>query len=290
MLDYHLHVWPHGTTAEPLRVEQLRAYCDAAAAQGIVEIALTEHINRFHQAAPLDGFWDDDPDPAIREAKAASWRAHAAVDLDQYVETVLQARAEGLPVRLGLEVDHYAGRMDVVQAVLAGYPFDVLLGSVHWLGAWGFDMLDTDVMATEWQRRDIEAVWRGYTEAMEELAASGVCDVLAHPDLPKLLGHRPPVPAEIYERMAEAARAAGMAAEVNTAGWRRPVEEAYPAPDLLKAFRAHGVPVTTASDAHTVDLVGHRIDDAGTLLREAGYTSVTAFDRRKQTQKSLVAA
>ena len=289
MLDYHLHVWPHGTTAEPLRVEQLRAYCDAAAAQGIVEIALTEHINRFRQAAPLDGFWDDDPDPAIREAKASSWRSHAAVDLDQYVEAVLQARKDGLPVRLGLEVDHYAGRMDVVQRILAGYPFDVLLGSVHWIGAWGFDMLDTDVMAAEWERRDVEAVWRGYTEAMEELAASGVCDVLAHPDLPKLLGHHPPVPTEIYERMAEAARAAGMAAEVNTAGWRRPVGEAYPAPDLLRAFRAHGVPVTTASDAHTVDLVGHRIDDAGALVREAGYTTVTAFDQRRQTQMAFVA-
>ena len=43
---------------------------------------------------------------------------------------------------LGLEVDYYRGRMDEVADLLAGYPFDVLLGSVHWVGAWRFDDLD----------------------------------------------------------------------------------------------------------------------------------------------------
>lgn len=290
VLDYHLHVWPHGTTATPLRVEQIREYCDRAAARGVTRIALTEHLNRFHQAAPLDGFWDDEPDPAIRSCKAQSWRAHAAVDLDQYVQVVLDAQAEGLPVALGLEVDHYAGRMDTVARILDGYPFDVLLGSVHWIGAWGFDMLDTDVMAAEWDRRDVEDVWRAYTEAMEELAASGVCDVLAHPDLPKLTGRRPAVPEDLYDRMAEAARASGMAAEVNTAGWRRPVGEVYPAPALLERFRRAGVPVTTASDAHTPDLVADRTADAQEAVRAAGYTELTAFRRRQSEPVPLAAA
>ena len=41
-----------------------------------------------------------------------------------------------------------------------------------------------------------------------------------------------------------------MAAELSSAGWRKPVGEQYPAEPLLARFAAHGVPFTTASDAH----------------------------------------
>ena len=213
MLDYHLHLWPHGRRAEGETVERLAAYCERAAAAGVDEIAVTEHLFRFAQAdAVLGGFWDDDPDPALRRAMAAYWADHAREDLDAYVEAALAAKAAGLPVVVGLEVDHYAGRMDKVAALVSGYPFDVLLGSVHWIGAWGFDDYDHPVVAAEWDRRGTETAWRGYTEALEELAASGVCDVLAHPDLCKVTGRVPAVPDEFYDRMAEAAAASGMAA------------------------------------------------------------------------------
>lgn len=285
MLDYHLHVWPHGgERATPLRLEQIEAYCNAAAARGVAEIAITEHLNRFHQAAPLDGFWDDDANEHLRAAKAASWRSHAAVDLDDYVATLQEAQRSGLPVKIGMEVDYYAGRMDKVAAILEGYPFDVLLGSVHWIGAWGFDMLDTEVMAAEWDHRSADEAWRQYTEALEELAASQVCDVLAHPDLLKLTGHAAAAPAELQDRMAEAAATSGMAAEVSSAGWRRPVNEAYPSPDLLARFRAAGVPITLASDAHTVELVADRTDDLRELARSTGYSTVTSFTARVATQ------
>src|SRR5206468_6239440 len=99
---------------------------------------------------------------------------------------VLEAKRAGLPVVLGLEVDHYAGRMDRVARLLEGYPFDVLLGSVHWVGAWGFDQLGDPAVDAEWNARAIDSVWDVYTDALEELAASRVCDVLAHPDLIKI--------------------------------------------------------------------------------------------------------
>ncbi|MCU1450069.1 MAG: hypothetical protein JWP02_2239 [Acidimicrobiales bacterium] len=285
MLDYHLHLWPHGTPASQPTLDELRAYCDRAAAAGVGEIALTEHLFRFRQAdAVLAGFWDDDPDPALRDQLASYWRSHAHADLDVYVEAVLEAKAAGLPVVLGLEVDHYAGRMDTVAALLDGYPFDVLLGSVHWVGAWGFDQIGDPVVDAEWDRRSIDSVWDAYTDALEELAASGVCDVLAHPDLPKVGGRRPAVPDEWYDRMAEAAVASGMAAEVSSAGWRKPAAEAYPAPALLARFRKAGVPATTASDAHGLPDVAGRAADLQVLLADAGYDSLTAFRARRPEQ------
>jgi histidinol-phosphatase (PHP family) len=285
LLDYHLHLWPHGTRASQPTLDELAAYCERAAATGVTEIALTEHLFRFVQAdAVLAGFWDDDPDPALRSSLAGYWREHAHADLDVYVEAVLAAKEAGLPVVLGLEVDHYAGRMDKVAALLDGYPFDVLLGSVHWVGAWGFDQLGDPVVDAEWDRRPIEAVWDAYTEALEELAASGVCDVLAHPDLVKIGGRRPPVPDECYDRMAEAAAASGMAAELSSAGWRKPAAEAYPAPALLTRFRKAGVPITTASDAHGLPDVADRSAELRSMLLDAGYETLTSFRSRQPEQ------
>jgi histidinol-phosphatase (PHP family) len=281
MLDYHLHLWHHGTAASNPTLDELAAYCDAAAAAGVTEIALTEHLFRFAQAdAALAGFWDDDPDPRLRDQLAAYWAEHAHADLDHYVEAVLEAKEAGLPVLLGLEVDHYAGRMDKVHGLLEGYPFDVLLGSVHWIGAFGFDQVGDPVVMEEWDRRPVESIWDAYTDALEELAGSRVCDVLAHPDLPKVGGRRPAVPDEWYDRMAEAAAASGMAAEVSSAGWRKPAAEAYPAPALLTRFRKAGVPVTTASDAHGLPDVAARSADLRALLADAGYDSLAAYRGR----------
>jgi histidinol-phosphatase (PHP family) len=285
MLDYHLHLWPHGTPASQPTLDELAAYCDTAARAGVDEIALTEHLFRFRQAdAVLAGFWDDDPNPQLRTSLAAYWKEHAHADLDAYVEAVLEAKAAGLPVVLGLEVDHYAGRMDRVARLLGGYPFDVLLGSVHWVGAWGFDQLGDPVVDAEWSARAIDSVWDVYTDALEELAASRVCDVLAHPDLIKITGRRPTVPDEWYDRMAEAAASSGMAAEVSSAGWRKPVAEAYPAPALLSRFRKAGVAATTASDSHGLGDVASRSADVRTLLADAGYDTLTSFRARTASQ------
>ncbi|MBV8304138.1 MAG: hypothetical protein JOZ04_08000 [Acidimicrobiia bacterium] len=285
MLDYHLHLWPHGTPASQPTLDELAAYCEAAAGAGVAEIALTEHLFRFRQAdAALGGFWGDDPNPALRASLAAYWEEHARADLDVYVSAVLEAKAAGLPVVLGLEVDHYAGRMDRVASLLRGYPFDVLLGSVHWVGAWGFDQLGDPVVDAEWDARSIESVWDAYTDALEELAASRVCDVLAHPDLAKVSGRRPAVPDEWYDRMAEAAASSGMAAEVSSAGWRKPAAEAYPAPALLSRFRKAGVPATTASDSHGLGDVAGRSADLRLLLADAGYETLTAFRARRAEQ------
>ncbi len=282
MLDYHLHLWPHAQSDAEATVEQVASYCRRAAEAGVTEIALTEHLFRFTQARDLlGGFWDDLPGEALRSAMVEYWDHHARVDLDSYVEVVLAAKTAGLPVVLGLEVDYYQDRMDQVAALLADYPFDVLLGSIHWLGAWRFDVLSEPLMLAEWDVRDVDAVWDEYTRAMEELGASGVCDVFAHPDLVKVAGRVPSIPDEFYDRITEAAVQSGMAAEVSSAGWRKPAGEEYPAPPLLKRLVERGVPLTTASDAHSLPDVADRVGTVQDLLIGAGVTHVRGFRRRE---------
>ena len=283
MLDYHLHLWPHTQHDAPLVIDQVAAYCERAQAAGVVEIALTEHLFRFVQADRLlAGFWNDaDVPERLRASMAEYWRFHVAADLDQYVETVLEAKRQGLPVVLGLEVDYYRGRMDRVAELLAGYPFDVLLGSVHWIGGWRFDDIDDAISMAEWSVRDVDECWDAYTDAFAELAATRACDVFAHPDLIKVAAHRPEHPSEWWDRLAEAAKESGMAAEVSSAGWRKPVGEQYPAEGFLVRLAARGVPFTTASDAHHLHHVADRAGDLYALLRSSGVSRLTAFRRRQ---------
>ncbi|HEY5025630.1 MAG TPA: histidinol-phosphatase [Acidimicrobiales bacterium] len=281
MLDYHLHLWPHGQRDTAPTLDEVAAYCERAQAVGVHEIALTEHLFRFRQADRLlRGFWDDEPDAALRASMTDYWDDHARADLDAYVECVVAAKKAGLPVVLGLEVDYYRGRMDDVVGLLAGYPFDVLLGSVHWIGAWRFDDIDDEVSMDQWSVRDVDAAWGDYVTAIEELAATGACDVLAHPDLVKAAGHRPVAPEECWDRLVEAALSSGMAAELSSAGWRKPADESYPAPGLLARLAAAGVPLTTASDAHGLTDVASRTADLAHMLDALDVRSLRAFRAR----------
>ena len=282
VLDYHLHLWPHGQRDRSPTLEEVASYCEEAAKAGVAEIALTEHLFRFAEADHLlRGFWEDEPDAALRASMADYWDEHAHASLDHYVETVLEAKAAGLPVVLGLEVDYYRGRMDQVAVLLAGYPFDVLLGSVHWIGTWRFDDLRDPASMGEWSKREVEAAWDDYTSAMEELAASEACDVLAHPDLIKVTGKRPMHPEECWDRLTEAARTSGMAAELSSAGWRKPVGEAYPDRGLLERFVAAGVALTTASDSHGLGDVASRSTELRSLLEEMGVDTLQAYRARR---------
>ncbi|MBI2169998.1 MAG: hypothetical protein HYU28_10960 [Actinobacteria bacterium] len=293
MIDEHLHLVPHGGPGR-FSIDDVRAYARAAAGKGVDVIAITEHLFRFPDVQDaLGAWWSDDPDPRLRD-QTAGYLAEERLSqtLAEYVDVVLEAASalegegegegEGAAVvRLGLEVDFYPGRMDEVASLLAPHPWDVLLGSVHWLGAWGLDQLDDEVVRDEWDRRDPDGVWLAYVEAIDELAGSGVCDVLAHVDLPKLGGVRPVTTgAEIAGRLVKAAAGNGLCVEVSSAGWRKPVGEAYPAPPLLADCFRSGVAITLASDAHTVDLVADRTSDLVAHAVAAGYREAMRFDAR----------
>jgi histidinol-phosphatase (PHP family) len=283
VLDYHLHLWPHSQRDAPLAIAQVAAYCERAERAGVAEVALTEHLFRFVQADRLlGGFWDDEDVPVhLRRSMAEYWRFHVAADLDRYVETVLEAKRQGLPVVLGLEVDYYRGRMAEVAALLDQYPFDVLLGSVHWVDGWRFDDLEDAVSMAEWSTRQVDSCWDAYTGALVELSETGVCDVFAHPDVIKVAGRVPGHPEEWWDRIAEATAKSGMAAEVSSAGWRKPVAEQYPAEGLLARLAARAVPFTTASDAHRLSHVADRVGELHQLLASVGVRHVTGFRRRQ---------
>jgi histidinol-phosphatase (PHP family) len=283
LLDYHVHLWPHEDSSVELRLEQVARYCEQAAQQGVSELALTEHAFRFRDVrATVGSFWERQGHEPTSALMADYFDFHARNSLEDYVAFAVAAKESGLPVKVGLEVDYYRDQMDVVGELLAQYPFDVLIGSVHWLGTWQFDDLDNADQQAQWSRRSLPEAWGQYTRAFGDLCASGAVDVVAHPDVIKVAGHIPEGVEDYWEDMARSAAAAGVAVECSSAGWFKPVAEQYPAAGLLDRFVAAGVDFTTASDAHRDERVGARVSQLATLLRERGVTTLASFEQRRR--------
>jgi histidinol-phosphatase (PHP family) len=255
IVDYHMHLRdPEERIVHS--VEAVEPFVEVAAERGVDEIGFTEHVYYFSQTRPL---W------------SLPYQTERCVyDLDTYVDAVVEAKRQGLPVKLGLEVDYVGARQDELAAVLEPYPWDYLLGSVHWI-----DGLAIDQAPGIWAESSVEEVWARYLAALAELAASGRVDVLAHPDLAKYFGKRP-------ERI-EYPPLDGVALEISTAGLHKPVGEVYP--DL--AMLAAHPPITLASDAHVPANVGRDFDRALEHARAAGYETVTVFESCRGRQEPL---
>ena len=269
IVDYHMHLRDAAGDVAHSR-ESVTPFVETALARGVDEIAFTEHVYYFRQTAEI---WQV---PYLSE--------RCVYDLDAYCDAVLDAKREGLPVKLGLEVDYVGERQPRLAELLTPYPFDFRLGSVHWL-----DELAVDMSPGAWDVMTVDEVWERYTDALCELAVSGAVDVLAHPDLAKIFGRRPgpETLTELHERVALAVGAAGLAVEVSTAGLRKPVGELYPDAGLLRACVGKGASITLASDAHEPQLVGEAFDQALTHAREAGCETVAVFEGGTMTLEPL---
>jgi histidinol-phosphatase (PHP family) len=269
IVDYHMHLRDPEERIDHT-VEAVERWVDAAAARGIDEIGFAEHVYYFEQTRPL---WDE---PFMLERNV--------YDLERYVGAVLEAKGRGLPVKLGLEVDYAAGRERETAEVLAPYPWDYLLGSVHFVDGFAVDQEPGLV-----EKLGPEEGWRRYFVWLRNAARSGLFDSLSHPDLVKHHGPRATVESVqwLHEETSDAIEAAGVCVEVSAAGLHKPVGELYPDAPLLEACRARGVPITLASDAHVPQHVGRDLDRAIELARSAGYETVTVFDGRERRQEPL---
>ena len=277
LTDYHVHLRQDevaGTPAsEYLTAANAERYREAAAERGIEELGVSEHVYRFEQALEV---WDHE-----------LWRHCARDDLDAYCQFV----REETDLRLGIEADFIPGSEDRMAELLAAREFDYVVGSIHFVGDGALDYDRYDIWSPG---QSPDRVWRTYFEWLAEAAASGMFDILAHPDIVKYWGpaQRPPERdlRYYYEVAMEGIAESGIAVEISTAGLRKPVAEIYPSRAFLEMVVDAGNPITLSSDAHTPEQVGYGYDRALELLASLGVGELSVFERRERRLEPIGAS
>jgi len=273
LTDYHVHLRPDDLETTPaaefFTEDNAARYRNAADEAGIEELGVSEHIHRFTDALQI---WDH-----------PFWREQARDDLTAYCEFVRTT-----DLRLGIEMDFVPGREDRISNLLDAHDFDYVVGSVHFVRHNAVDHRVWDI----WDELgDPDRVWAAYFESLAAAARSGLFDILAHPDLVKVWGEERPTPTRdvrfLYEPVVEAIADSGIAVEVSTAGYRKPVREIYPAPAFAEMCIDAGAVFALSSDAHEPENIGYEYDRAIEEMRGWGVSELAMFQRRERSLEEL---
>jgi histidinol-phosphatase (PHP family) len=264
LTSYHNHtIWSDGASSFAEMVESARR-------AGLDELGIADHFALAPEGVPRG--WSLQQD-----------------FLGEYVSRIHGAAGKpGRPViRLGLEVDYFPETIEAVRRLLAPYPFDFLICSVHFA-----DGFPVDLDPRPWNDMSEDSrngIWRSYWQNLRAAVQTKAFDFVAHFDLPKKFGSFPTVDLT-GEALAvlDAMAAADMAMELNTAGWDKPVQEAYPSLFYLKEACRRKIPLVINADAHRAEDVVNHFDRARTLAAEAGYTELVCFRGRQRFAHPLL--
>ena len=249
--DYHSH--PQGHRIQPYTQELLQPWIDSARARGLSDIAFTDH-DRYHPGVDFD---------EIEKLRSANpdIKIRAGIELDNDPETSAMGRKW---------VEKHRDKLDFV------------LGSIHYLER-DDQMFDSvPVGAEQFTGRDIDEIYADYFRRIREIAATGLIDCLAHLDLIKIHGHRPKAGIEsLIGETLDFIAARGLAIELSTAGWRKPVNELYPSDEVIRLAMEKGIQFTTASDAHSHVQLGENYERLAQKMAQLGIKQVCVYERHQ---------
>ena len=161
LLDYHVHTKRCGHASG-----EDREYVEAAIEKGLKELGFADHIPRFYYP----------------ENAKVTERGMSPADLEEYVGAVqdLKAAYPEIRIKLGLEVDFVPGWEEQALKLLEPYPWDYLLGSVHFISEWNYGYIGYEKEHTP------REIFTAYFDKVAAMAVSGCFDILAHIDTLRL--------------------------------------------------------------------------------------------------------
>ena len=259
-LDTHLHT-VRSPDAQPDAL--LDASCAIALERGIIELAITDHVD-FDPIAPayrFSTFAERERD--VREA-AERWAPH------------------GLAVRFGVEVTYERAYEDDIRTWLRRNPHDFVIGSVHSGPA---SLYEPYRVGAYLAGKSLREATDPYFDEVAASARSGLFDSIGHLDVVKrwLIPHVMPdafaAQPELYEPVLRAMVETGAALEVNASGLRQLPRETYPAAPIVERYLAlGGRAVTIGSDAHRLGWFAYGLAEAYRMAASAGVREL-AFRR-----------
>ncbi|ASR49596.1 histidinol-phosphatase HisJ [Paenibacillus kribbensis] len=265
-IDYHTH---HARCGHA--IGSLEEYVQQGIRLGLDQLGLSDHMPLLH-VKPADYY----PEMAM-----------PMEELPRYVEECLELKErykDQIDIRVGLEGDYIEGWEREIEDMITAYPWDYVIGSVHFLGEW--DVTDFR-QVHHWEGKNVLEVYRTYYDAVSKAAATGLYDIMGHLDVIKRFGHHPKPEEE--EELRELERSAlsavarsGRAMELNASGLSKPCAEMFPSRRMLEAALSLGIPLTVGSDAHDPAKLSEHLEKARALLYEVGYRELAVFQHRER--------
>ena len=273
LIDYHTHHERCGHA-----VGTLEDYIRRGIEIGLSQLGVSDHMPLLHV------------DPAAYYPEMAM----PMEELPRYVEEAFRLKDKyrgQIDVRVGLEGDYIEGWEEHIERIVTGYPWDYVIGSVHFLGEW--DVSDFR-QVHNWEEKDVFAVYTQYYDAVTKAAQTGLYDFLGHLDVIKRFGYKPGPELEqetiaLERRALAAVKEAGIAIELNASGLSKPCAEMFPSERILQAAIEMGIPLTVGSDAHDPQKLSEHLDQARALLYKLGVRELATFEGRKRTMIPLEA-
>ena len=220
------------------------------------------------------GFSEHSPRPEAY-SYPVEYREHLRQNFVRYASEVMQLRAlSGSPkVLLGMELDWFPSERPFMEAAVAAYPFDYIIGGIHFLGSWGFDFTQDDWKISPQQ---CYTRYENYFRTLADMARSGLVDIAAHPDIIKLYSvdvfHQwlaMPESLALISEALTAIRDNGLVMEISSAGLRKPCNEIYPH-RRSRLPSIWGVKISFGSDAHCPNTPAYASDQLEAYARSYG--------------------
>jgi histidinol-phosphatase (PHP family) len=249
--DYHVHL-----DKVDWSVDTIKEMCKIAKSRGVDRLGLVVHTRALEGFKPL---YHD----IIADGKSHS-KFKFDRSMDQYMDTLVKAKAEGCPVDIGLEVCYSPEGESFLKKKLKEYPLDFVIGSIHLIEGMHYKT------ALE-KYNDTNIVGKLYYNLVLDAIESGLFDIIGHIEVVRregILGldHFP----DILKNIADSMNENDCALEINTK-WLVKRDYIVPDCDTLKYMESKGIKLVFGSDAHHMDRIGFEKDTAFRAIQNAGY-------------------
>ncbi len=266
--DYHIHSaysFDGDPSATPI------AICEEAIRKGITDIAITDHLEANSDA----------------EGLYPPYNAKAAFDAIIHAKELYSKK---LNIAYGIEIGQANQYPDVANGLIAEFPFEFVLASVHSLrGMQDFYYLDYPSMTEE----EIKRLYFAYLdEVIENINTLNKVSSIAHITYP----HRYIAQAGLTfdaspfaDKLAEVFSvmiSKEIALEINSSTHAKGLGFTMPSKEILSIYReCGGRLITLGSDAHSVSAMGGSVPYAAELVKSLGFDSAMVI---RNSQKELI--
>ncbi len=233
--DHHIHTAFSGDSSE-----LPDAQAAAAHELGMKEICITDHHDFGSETMCSTNF---------------------ILDLPAYYKAMkeLQARWDGkLKINIGIELGLMARHRDVLEQTVAGWDFDYVIGSSHFID--GYDVYDRRFYEG---RPESEPYRRFFESTLNRVKLFDCFDCLGHLDYVirygpnKNANYRPADYLDVVDEILNVLITKGKGLECNTAGFKYGLGHPHPYEELIKRYRELGGEIiTVGSDSHKREQTG----------------------------------